>query len=175
MFGLLLQGSNRLARGCCAVALLCLLAANASGTEFPLADQVIIKKSERQLLLMNGDKVMKRARIALGLSPAGHKREEGDFRTPEGKYELAERNPNSDFFLSIRVSYPNAVDERNASRRGVSPGGMIMIHGQPNQPKHNAEFYRRTDWTDGCIAVANSDMVDIWLMTTVNTPITILP
>ena len=149
--------------------------ANSPGADFPVADRVVIKKSERRLLLMRGDEIMKSARIALGLAPSGHKREEGDFRTPEGDYQLAERNSNSDFFLSIRVSYPNGVDERNASRRGVSPGGMIMIHGQPNQPKYNAEFYRRTDWTDGCIAVSNSDMVDIWLMTTVNTPITILP
>lgn len=162
-------------RRSCTVALLCLLATNSHGGDFPIADRVVIKKSERQLLLMRGDEVMKSARIALGLSPSGHKREEGDFRTPEGTYQLAERNPNSDFFLSIRVSYPNATDQHNASRRGVAPGGMIMIHGQPNLPKHNVEFYRRTDWTDGCIAVSNSDMVDIWLMTTVNTPITILP
>lgn len=155
--------------------LLGLLACCASAKDFPLADQVIIKKSERLLLLMRGEEIMKSAKIALGLVPKGHKREEGDFRTPEGEYLLAERNPKSDFFLSIRVSYPNPVDERKARRRGVSPGGMIMIHGQPNEPKHNAEFYRRTDWTDGCIAVSNSDMVDIWLMTTVNTPITILP
>ncbi len=175
MFGLLLHGSCRLIRWSCSVPLLWLLVASAHGSDFPVADKVVIKKSERRLLLMRGDEVMKSARIALGLAPNGHKREEGDFRTPEGTYQLAERNPNSDFFLSIRVSYPNVIDERSASRRGVSPGGLIMIHGQPNQPKHNSEFYRRTDWTDGCIAVSNSDMVDIWLMTTVNTPITILP
>ena len=158
-----------------AVVCLSLVATAAGATDFPLADRVIIKKSERLLLLMLGDKIMKESKIALGLVPQGHKRQEGDFKTPEGSYLLAERNPNSDFFLSIRVSYPNETDERNASRLGVSPGGMIMIHGQPNEPKHNAEFYRRTDWTDGCIAVSNSDMVDIWLMTTENTPITILP
>lgn len=175
MFGLLLHGRCRLITWSCSVSLLCLLVASAQGGDFPVADKVVIKKSERRLLLMRGDEIVKSARIALGLVPSGHKREEGDFRTPEGTYELAERNANSDFFLSIRVSYPNMIDERSASRRGVPPGGMIMIHGQPNQPKHNAEFYRRTDWTDGCIAVSNSDMVDIWLMTTVNTPITILP
>lgn len=157
------------------VLLLCLLVSGVAATDFPRADRVVIKKSERLLLLMRGDEIMKSTRIALGLEPEGHKRQEGDFRTPEGSYVLADRNPNSDFFLSIRVSYPNSTDERNASRLGVSPGGMIMIHGQPNEPKYNAEFYRRTDWTDGCIAVSNSDMVDIWLMTDENTPITIMP
>lgn len=158
-----------------AVVCLSLVATVAGATDFPLADRVIIKKSERLLLLMRGDEIMKKSKIALGLVPQGHKRQEGDFKTPEGSYLLAERNPDSDFFLSIRVSYPNKTDERHASRLGVSPGGMIMIHGQPNEPKHNVEFYRRTDWTDGCIAVSNSDMVDIWLMTTENTPITIFP
>jgi murein L,D-transpeptidase YafK len=73
------------------------------------------------------------------------------------------------------VSYPAPADVRKAARLGVAPGGQIMIHGQPNKPKHNEEYYRRTDWTDGCIAVSNSDMVDIWLMTTPSTPITIRP
>ena len=175
MLGQRLQGRYRETGRRCALLLLCLLAGAGYAADFPIADRVVIKKSERLLLLMRGDEIIKRSKIALGLSPFGHKREEGDFRTPEGTYLLAERNPNSDFFLSIRVSYPNFEDERRARRRGVSPGGMIMIHGQPNEPKHNAEFYRRTDWTDGCIAVSNSDMVDIWLMTAVNTPITILP
>ena len=159
-----------------AAALILLLAGlSLHAAEFPLADRVVVYKSERMLQLIRGDKVLKEAPIALGLSPQGHKQEEGDFRTPEGTYLLAERNPNSDYFLSIRVSYPNGADEQRASKRGVPPGGQIMVHGQPNEPKHNAEFYRRTDWTDGCIAVSNSAMVDIWLMTTVNTPITILP
>lgn len=170
-----LQGRHWLIWQAATALALCLLAGAALAADFPIADKVIIRKSERLLLLMRGDEVLKSARIALGLAPQGHKREEGDFRTPEGAYLLAERNPNSDFFLSIRVSYPNTEDARKARNRGVSPGGMIMIHGQPNEPRYNAEFYRRTDWTDGCIAVSNSDMVDIWLMTTVNTPITILP
>lgn len=175
MAGQLLKEYQGWMRRLLAGAFLCLFTAIAPATDFPLADRVIIKKAERLLLLMRGDEIMKSTRIALGLAPTGHKLQEGDFRTPEGKYLLAERNPKSDFFLSIRVSYPNPADERNASQLGVPPGGMIMIHGQPNEPKYNAEFYRRTDWTDGCIAVSNSDMVDIWLMTSENTPITILP
>jgi murein L,D-transpeptidase YafK len=175
MVRLLRQGCNRLTGSLLATVLCCAIAPPLHGADFPLADEVVIKKSERLLLLKYKDEVLKTAKIALGLAPKGHKREEGDFRTPEGRYLLDDRNADSDFFLSIRVSYPNAADEHNATRRGVAPGGQIMIHGQPNEPKYNAEFYRRTDWTNGCIAVSNSDMVDIWLMTTVNTPITILP
>ena len=143
--------------------------------EFPLADRVVVYKSERMLQLIRGDKVLKEAPIALGLSPQGHKQEEGDSRTPEGRYLLTKRNPNSDYFLSILVSYPNSRDVARAARRGVSPGGQIMIHGLPNEPSQNEEYYRLADWTDGCIAVSNSDMVDIWLMTSGDTPIEILP
>ena len=158
-----------------AIVLAVLPVAVLSAAGFPLADRVVVKKSERSLLLMRGDKVIKRAKISLGLVPEGRKQEEGDFRTPEGKYRLTRRNPDSDFFLSIAVSYPDRNDVAQASRRGVSPGGQIMIHGQPNKPRHGEQYYRMTDWTDGCIAVSNSDMVDIWLMTSSNTPIEILP
>ena len=147
----------------------------AGGNGFPQADEVVVRKNDRKLELIRDREVLKSFDIALGLEPAGHKRQEGDSRTPEGRYRLIERNTDSDFFLSILISYPNADDRRTARAAGVSPGGQIMIHGQPNRPKHNEEFYRLTDWTDGCIAVSNSDMVDIWLMTDADTPITILP
>ena len=147
----------------------------AAAGDFPVADQVIVRKGERKLLLMRGDQILKSFDIALGLEPQGHKGQEGDFRTPEGSYRLLERNADSDYFLSIRISYPSDRDAQAARRRGVQPGGQIMIHGQPNQPKYNEEYYRRTDWTNGCIAVSNSAMVDIWLMTAASTPIRILP
>lgn len=140
-----------------------------------IADRVVIRKSERKLVLMKNDQVLRKVDIVLGLVPEGHKITEGDFRTPEGNYGLTERNPASDFFLSIQISYPNAADARHAKLRGLAPGGEIMIHGQPNNPSHSVEYYRTTDWTNGCIAVSNSDMVDIWLMTDRNTHIQILP
>jgi murein L,D-transpeptidase YafK len=96
--------------------------------------------------------------ISLGLVPEGDKKTEGDFRTPEGSYQLTERNPASDFFLSILISYPDGNDHREADRLGLSPGGQIMIHGQPNNPVHSPDYYRWTDWTDGCVAVSNSNM-----------------
>jgi murein L,D-transpeptidase YafK len=146
-----------------------------SGAAFEHADRVVVRKAERKLYLMKGKEVLRSFRVALGLSPDGPKLREGDFRTPEGRYTLADRNADSDFFLSIRISYPNTADTSRARSKGHAPGGAIMIHGQPNNPTRSAEYYRRTDWTDGCIAVSNSDMVDIWLMTARNTPIEILP
>ena len=147
----------------------------ALATNIELADRVVVHKSLRRLELVKDGAVMRSFKIALGLMPEGDKLREGDFRTPEGRYELVDRNADSDFFLSIRISYPNAVDRRQARARGLAPGGAIMIHGQPNFPTHSEQYYQLTDWTNGCIAVSNADMVDIWLMTTRNTPIEILP
>jgi murein L,D-transpeptidase YafK len=145
------------------------------GSDFPVADEVIIDKSDRALHLLNKGKIFRTFKIALGIVPDGDKEKEGDFKTPEGKYLLDMRNPNSDFFLSIHVSYPDSADRQEAARRGVDPGGAIMIHGQPNEPSRSETYYKTQDWTNGCIAVSNSDMIDIWLMTGDNTPIEIRP
>lgn len=139
------------------------------------ADSVLVVKSERKLYLLRAGRVLREFDVALGLVPSGHKRREGDFRTPEGKYLLDARNVNSDYFLSIHVSYPNETDRAQARDAGVDPGGAIMIHGLPNEPRYDLKHYERTDWTDGCIAVSNADMVDIWLMTRDHTPIEIRP
>jgi murein L,D-transpeptidase YafK len=144
-------------------------------SEFPVADRVVIEKGARQLHLMQDGKAFRTFKIALGIRPQGDKKQEGDFKTPEGKYTLDRRNPNSEFFLSIHVSYPNSADRREAAKLGVNPGGAIMIHGQPNAPSRSEAYYRTQDWTNGCIAVSNSDMIDIWLMTGENTPIEIRP
>jgi len=142
---------------------------------FPVADEVLVDKSDRKLyLLIDGDPI-RSFDIALGMVPVGDKESEGDFRTPEGRYLLDARNPNSEFFLSIHVSYPNRQDLREARSKGLDPGWAIMIHGQPNNPTRSETYYRTQDWTNGCIAVSNSDMIDIWLMTAANTPIEIRP
>jgi len=143
--------------------------------DFPVADKVVIEKAARKLYLLQEGKVFRTFKIALGIMPVGDKKKEGDFKTPEGQYLLDRRNPDSDFFLSIHVSYPNLADRREAQEKGVSPGGAIMIHGQPNVPTRSEAYYRTQDWTNGCIAVSNSDMIDIWLMTGENTPIEIRP
>ncbi len=150
-------------------------ASTRSTMSMPTADRVIVYKGERRMLLMRGESILRTYKVALGLNPVGHKERAGDFRTPEGHYLLTRRNPRSDFFLSIQVSYPNKADIRNARRNGWDTGGSIMIHGLPNQLKHRPGYYENRDWTDGCIAVSNSDMLEIWLLTVNNTPIEILP
>ncbi len=153
----------------------CLFAMSCGAGEFDMADRVIIRKADRTLLLMKNDSVLRTMNIALGLLPKGDKKAEGDFRTPEGSYKLSKRNPASDFFLSIQISYPDAEDIRESRKLGIDPGGQIMIHGQPNNPKYGQAYYQQNDWTNGCIAVSNADMVDIWLMTSTDTPIEISP
>jgi len=147
----------------------------AQASEFPVADTVVIEKAARVLHLMQDGQAFRTFKIALGIRPVGDKLREGDFKTPEGRYLLDTRNPNSDFFLSIHISYPSSADRREASEQGFQPGGAIMIHGQPNTPTRSEAYYRTQDWTNGCIAVSNSDMIDIWLMTGDNTPIEIKP
>ncbi|HEV7715543.1 MAG TPA: L,D-transpeptidase family protein [Steroidobacteraceae bacterium] len=146
-----------------------------TGDSIPTADRIVVHKADRRLLLMRGDSILRTYKVALGLNPVGHKERAGDFRTPEGRYRLTRRNPRSDFFLSIQVSYPNDADMKNARRNGWESGGSIMIHGLPNQLKHTPTYYESRDWTDGCIAVSNSDMLEIWLLTADNAPIEILP
>ena len=157
------------------VSLLMLAPGSLQAGEFPVADEVIIDKSDRELYLLIEGKIFRTFDIALGIQPQGDKKEEGDFRTPEGRYLLDMRNPNSDYFLSIHISYPSVADRRKANQSGLDPGGAIMIHGQPNDPSRTETYYRTQDWTNGCIAVSNSDMIDIWLMTGDYTPIEIRP
>jgi murein L,D-transpeptidase YafK len=107
---------------------------------FEIADRVVVQKSSRRLYLMHRGRVIGDYPVRLGLSPRGHKLQEGDFRTPEGLYRLSRRNPNSQFFLSIEISYPNDDDMRRARVEGVPPGGLIMIHGQPNVPRKPAQY-----------------------------------
>ncbi len=152
-------------------------ASKPAATPSPYVDRVLVKKSERSMELHKDGAVYRAYRISLGDQPRGHKLQEGDERTPEGNYVLDWRNPNSSFYKSIHVSYPNDLDRTVARSLGVSPGGMIMIHGLPNwlSSPRLAEEYRRADWTNGCIAVGNEEMDEIWRLVRDGTPITILP
>ena len=145
------------------------------GASYELADRIVIEKAARRLYLLRGDSVLVEYPVRLGLNPYGHKQREGDFRTPEGTYYLSRRNPDSEFFLSVEVSYPNEADRARARQAGVRPGGLIMIHGQPNVPRKSPDYYANNAWTDGCIAVSNSGMVDIWQRTRLGIPIEIRP
>jgi len=139
------------------------------------AARVVVNKSDRILHLVRDGRILRSYPVSLGGRPEGHKEEEGDLRTPEGEYLLDWRNPVSDFYMSIHVSYPNDRDLRRARAAGRDPGGMIMIHGLPNDSPPTRTDYLGEDWTDGCIAVSNQAMIDIWLSVADNTPITILP
>ena len=143
--------------------------------ELPRIDHLVVRKSQRRLYLMDGGRIVRSYKVALGLEPVGPKERDGDFRTPEGWYRLARRNPRSDYFLSIQISYPNAEDLERAHVHHWQTGGSIMIHGLPNHLKNSPSYYQHNDWTDGCIAVSDADMVEIWLLTRDGTPIDILP
>jgi murein L,D-transpeptidase YafK len=143
--------------------------------EIAAGDHIVVHKSEHKLYLYSGSRLLGAYKVALGLRPVGQKVREHDFRTPEGRYYLARRNTRSDFFLAIQVSYPNKEDELRAHKHRWAPGGSIMIHGLPNTLKHPADYYSSNDWTDGCIALSNSDMVEVWMRTLDNIPIDIYP
>lgn len=133
------------------------------------ADKVLIDKSDRQVYLLRDGEIWKNYPMGLGFAPEGHKRQQGDGRTPEGDYVLDWRNPESQFYLSIHISYPDKQDRAGAKRRGVSPGGDIFIHG-----RHRLSSGNR-DWTLGCIAVTDRAMDEIWQAVPNGTPITIRP
>jgi murein L,D-transpeptidase YafK len=137
------------------------------------ADRVVVLKSERKLILMNADRPLKEYRIALGRDPVGLKTREGDGRTPEGQYVIDYRKPDSSFHRALHISYPSPADAAQASVRGVSPGGLIMIHGIRNGLGVVGRFHRLTDWTNGCIAVTNSEIEEIWRAVPDGTPIEI--
>ncbi len=141
----------------------------------PQADRVLVVKGERRLYLYQGEELLRSYKIALGKNPLGHKQRRGDNRTPEGRYTLDRRIVDSKFYRAMHISYPNEHDAQRAAARGVHPGGNIMIHGVPNRYSDGKDFFVRHDWTEGCIAVTNEDMFEIWQLVAENTPIEIRP
>lgn len=139
------------------------------------ADSILVEKSARTLYLFSGEREIRRYRISLGDNPRGHKQRQGDKRTPEGRYIIDYRNPQSRYHLSLHISYPNPQDRLRAESQGDDPGGMIMIHGMPNHKRWTHDYLIRNDWTDGCIAVSNRDMEEIWQLVKDGTPIEIRP
>lgn len=154
--------------------LLCVSLANA---QTPRVDLVRVDKSDRTLTLIGNGQVLHRFAIRLGGTPLGHKQREGDRRTPEGRYLLDFRKADSAYYRAIHISYPNRQDRANARQLGVSPGGAIMIHGQPNGLRLAADstITLPMDWTDGCIALSNADMTTVWNLVRIPTPIQIDP
>jgi murein L,D-transpeptidase YafK len=155
-----------------------LMTAGAAENRFPeqaKADHVVVLKKQRTLTLMNQGKVLKTYSVALGGEPVGPKEREGDHKTPEGTYVLDRRNAKSKFYRSIHISYPNEEDRARAQKLGVSPGGDIMVHGLPNGFGWLKSLHRERDWTDGCIAVTDEEMDEIWNAVPDGTPIEIKP
>jgi len=147
----------------------------ASLTGLVKADRVLVLKAKRKLYLLHGGQVLRRYPIALGRRPSGPKTREGDGRTPEGVYQLDWRNPDSRFYRSMHISYPDGNDLRRAAARGVPPGGEIMIHGQPPGLDGADGRSIRRDWTEGCIAVTNAAIDEIWNLVDDGTIIEIRP
>lgn len=137
------------------------------------ADAILVDKSDRTLILYKGSREIARySGIHFGDVPAGHKQFEGDEKTPEGTYRISGRNPGSLYHRSLKISYPNAADAAYAKSKGKSPGGDIFIHGQPNARKGPAIS---RDWTDGCIAVSNAEIKQLWQVVPDGAKITIRP
>lgn len=139
------------------------------------ADRVVVQKSQRRLTLYQGSTVLKIYRVSLGGAPVGAKQQEGDQRTPEGRYVLDTRNPHSSYHLALHVSYPTPQETKAASARGISPGGDIMVHGLPNGLGWFGRLHRLRDWTAGCVALTDREIEEIWAAVPDGTPIEILP
>ena len=139
------------------------------------ADFVLVIKSESKLYLKKDGKTLKEFHVVFGDNPNGHKLREGDKKTPEGRYILDYKKEDSTFYKSIHISYPNEQDTRRAKEWGVDPGGLIMIHGQKNGLGWLSFITQFFNWTDGCIALSNNDMDEVWKAVDVGTPIEIKP
>ncbi len=138
-------------------------------------DRVVVYKHARMLVLLYRGQEVRSYKIALGGEPVGPKTRQGDHRTPEGVYVLDSRNSNSHYYKAFHVSYPNARDKAIARKLGVSPGGDIMVHGLPKEYAWVGKSQVLHDWTDGCIAVSNEEMDELWNLVRVGTVIEIKP
>ena len=138
-------------------------------------DRVVVLKSERTLQLVNHERLIKAYKVALGGDPIGPKTRQGDHKTPEGGYVLDFRNAHSKFYKAIHLSYPSARDRAAAREQGASPGGDVFLHGLPNGFGYLGAAHRLKDWTDGCIAVTNAEIDEIWGAVPDGTPIEIQP
>lgn len=145
------------------------------GGSVAVVDTVVVVKSRRRMMLLKDGEVVRSYEVALGKEPVGPKVRRGDRRTPEGSYLLDRRNRSSRFYRAIHISYPNKADLERARNLGVTPGGDIMIHGLPRGMERVGELHALDDWTNGCIAVTNAEMDDIWRLVANGTPIEIIP
>jgi len=149
--------------------------ASANSESQEKADHIEIHKAERTMTLLRGGKVLRTYKVALSTVPVGAKEREGDHKVPEGLYIVDAKNAHSTFHLALHISYPNASDQKRARKLGVKPGGDIEIHGLGSEFGWVGSAHRQLDWTDGCIAVTNEEIEEIWPMVSVGTPVDIRP
>ena len=147
----------------------------AAGAAPVRADKIVIVKSAHSMTLLSGGKAFKTYKVALGSVPMGPKRVEGDHKTPEGDYVIDAKNAHSRFHMSLHISYPSAADQQRSRSLGQPPGGAIMIHGLARPFAYLGPLHRQTDWTDGCIAVTNAEIEEIWKLVPVGTRVEIRP
>lgn len=140
-----------------------------------LADSIVVEKSQHRLSLYYRGALLRSYLVALGQQPKGDKIRRGDNRTPEGIFRIAARNPESRYHRALKISYPDAAHIARANALGVQPGGDIMIHGLPARQAWVGAAHRDFDWTEGCIAVTNKEIEEIWSVVPVGTPIQIKP
>lgn len=136
-------------------------------------DLVKVKKSINKMYLLEGSEILKEYDIALGATPKGHKEQEGDEKTPEGRYVLDYVKEDSSFYRAMHISYPNQIDIENAKKKGVSAGGFIMVHGQRNKLGWLSTISQNFNWTNGCIAIKNREMDEFLMLVKTGTPIEI--
>jgi murein L,D-transpeptidase YafK len=139
------------------------------------ADTILIVKHEHKLYLLRDNSPLRSYRIALGLSPTGAKEREWDFRTPEGSYIIDFRQAHSRYFKALHISYPSATDRKRSAAQHLRLGGDIFIHGEPNSPTKPDSYYKTRDWTNGCIALSDEDLQDVWDLTAGQTRVEIVP
>jgi len=141
-----------------------------------VANKLIVFKSERVLVLLNceGD-VLSRHKVSLGENPIGTKLQQGDHKTPEGRYSVVDMRSDPKYYKEILISYPNEEDRQRSREMGFNPGGGITIHAQvPWNWNGKGDDYTLTkDWTSGCVALTNHGMDTIWQMVDKNTIIDI--
>jgi murein L,D-transpeptidase YafK len=125
-------------------------------------DRIVVEKAAHRMMLYAGERAVRTYKVSLGRGGLAPKTRSGDRRTPEGDYCITGRNPHSAFHLSLRIGYPTPAQSQAARARGIDPGGDIMIHGLPNGRGHLATLFKGHDWTDGCIAVTDPEIEEIW-------------
>lgn len=126
-----------------------------------IADSIVVEKMKHVMTLFTDGKPVRTYRIALG-KPKGDKVTVGDGRTPEGLFHIDFRNAQSKYHKSLHISYPDVEHRKRAIALGTSPGGDIMIHGLPPAYADIGAAQSQYDWTEGCIAVTDAEIEEIW-------------